>query len=131
MTKKIIALCVLLTMNGFIRTDHHGQSHHDNHHKNDNNKHSDKIADDSNQRRLNLLNEQDEKAKFYLGLFGAGMFFGGTIFTATFISQGPKENARDGLVMLTVSALGARVIVNQIEEREEKRKDILKKTCKK
>lgn len=85
MTKKIVALCALLSINSFVGANgypagqgyqapnesHHGHHGHHHHHN-----HSDKISDEADERKLKQLDEQDTDANSYIKLSRFGVATG-------------------------------------------------------
>src|SRR5690242_6949777 len=126
MTKKIVALCALLSINSFIGANgypagqgyeasgnHHGHHGHHGHHHN----HGDKIADEADQRRLNTLDELDESAKLYRNISRVGIATGviaaagGSLFSKPF-----NLNMVAGGVATAILSGGANYFINSAEE---------------
>jgi len=141
MTKKIVALCALLSINSFVGANgypaqqgsqasehHHGHHGHHGHHHHD---HSDKIADEADQRRLKTLEEQDANANYYTNISRAGILAGSVIVLGGFV--GKETNTRlalAGAATVALSITGGGVIHVAGQGRAKERKEILDRRAK-
>ena len=146
MTKKIVVLCTFLCMNSFISGDEfyraeqgrqvqpepHGHHHHHGHHPqhgNQRHNNSDKITDDADQRRLNVLDEEDASAKMYNNLAKIGVAAGGIGAVTGFWYKQPYAIV-SGIATFGISATGIHLISDANKKRADERKEILERRAK-
>jgi hypothetical protein len=139
MTKKIIALCALLSINSFVGANGYpaGQgyeapkNHHD-HHGHHGHHNRDKITDEADEDRLKALKELDESAAFWRNASRAGMGIGAIFAGVNALGVKDKNitHIAGGVFVFALSA-GGNLLVNGAEEaRAKERKEILERRAK-
>lgn len=139
MIKKITALCVLFSINSIMNANgypaeqgyqvpqehHHGR--HDHHHHNK----TDKIADEADQHRLKILQEQDDAANTYTNISRTGLAIGAVVIASGLLAPKYKSNlVLAGTSVFALSATGGYLVHQAGKERAKERKDILERRAK-
>lgn len=134
MSKKIVALCALLSINlvfaangypasGGYQADQGYQAnghHHDKHHH-----HRDKITDAADERTLAALDKADEEASFYLNLSRVGLATGAITASVGFLALKDSRPIIGGIGILAVSYAANTIVANRTNERAQQREEIL------
>lgn len=138
MTKKIIALCALLSINSFVCANGYpaGQGYeapkeHSHHHGH----HHDKIADEADQRRLHVLEEEDQNAYQYTNITRCGVLVGGIMTAMGMLSREKSFTlAGAGTVIFVLSGVSGYIIGERddarAQARAKERKEILERRSK-
>jgi len=135
MSKKIFALCTLLSVNLFVSANGYPASsgyqvdqgyqanghHHDKHHH-----HKDKITDEADERTLRRLDDEDAAAYWYIN---AARVCGTAGAAGTIVGVMPSVNnykiAGAGVATILVSAAAGHVLNGRIDARAKQREEIL------
>lgn len=138
MTKKIVALCALLSINSFVSANSYpaeqgyqapNESHHGHHYGDHHHNHSDKIADEADKRKLKQLDEQDADANSYIKFSRIGLTTG--VVVAVAAGWAKKRNVVLTGLALGVGSVGVGYYNHQgNKERAKERKEILERRAK-